>query len=257
MKKSTAFVLILSLISGYTFSAPELKGSPHELRGFLHPTDKVVTINGDAEEKAYTDKAIVSLVITTENKLLSQSISSNSILREKVTNSLISSGITSDAIKSSKFSSSPEYGWFGSKPSSYKVINRMAISITKEAQLKEIAVIADKHEEIELSDTAFEHTKKDEYNEKVKAKALANVIKQKEFYEKSLGLKLVPIGVRDLDIHQSATRGALVLEEVIVTAAKQGRNSYSSSPKYRDQTREPSFDEVKYEAYLSVDFKIE
>ncbi len=250
-------VVFLSLTSGHVFSEPELKGSPQELRGFLHPTDKVVTINGEAEEKAYSDKAIVSLVITTESKLLSQSISNNSSLREKITSSLISSGIDPDSIKSSKFSSSPEYGWFSSKPSSYKVVNRMAISITQEKHLKEIAIVADNHKEAKLSDTAFEHTKKDEYNEKVKAKALANVIKQKKFYEKSLGLKLSPIGIRDSNIRQRATRGAMVLEEVIVTAAKREKSSYSSVAKYRNQEQEPSFDEVKYEANLSVDFKIE
>jgi uncharacterized protein YggE len=250
-------IVFFGLISSHAFSAPELKGSPEELKGFLHPTDNVVTIAGEAEESVYTDKAIVSLVITTESKLLSQAISSNSALRERITSTLIDAGIDPDTIKSSKFSSSPEYGWFGSKPSSYKVVNRMAISITQERHLKEIAVVADNHDEVELSDTVFEHTKKDEYNEKVKAKALANVIKTKEFYEESLGLKLTAIGIRDLNIRLRATRGAMVLDEAIVNAAKPEKRSYSSVAKQRDQKNESSFDEIKYEANLSVDFKIE
>jgi hypothetical protein len=123
--------------------------------------------------------------------------------------------------------------------------------------LKEIAVVADQSEEVELSDTAFEHTKKDEFNEKVKAKALEKILKQKEFYEKSLGVKLVPVGIRDSSIRQRATRGAMVLEEIVVTAAKREKDSYSSVAKYQNQAQEPSFDEVKYEANMSVDFKIE
>jgi len=257
--KRIFLVVFLVLISGYAISEPELKGSPQELKGFLHPTGKVVTINGEAEEKAYSDKAIVSLAITTESKLLSQAISSNSALREKITAALIKSGVNANTIKSSKFSSLPEYGWFGSKPSNYKVVNRMAVSITQEKHLEEIAAVADKHVEVELSNTTFEHTKKDEYNEKVKAKALAKIIKQKEFYEQSLELKLSPIGIRDSNFRQRATRGAMVLEEVIMTTAKQEKSSYSSVANYRDQMQkqEPSFDEVKYQANLSVDFKIE
>lgn len=255
--KRTLCVILLSLTSAYALSGPELKGSPQELRGFLHPADKVITIHGNAEEKAYSDKAVVSLVISTENKLLSQSMSSNSALRAKITASLIDSGIDPDAIKSSKFSSSPQYGWFGSKPSSYEVVNRMAISITQEEHLKEIAVVADTFEEVELSDTAFEHTQKDGFNEKVKAKALANVVKQKLFYEKSLGLKLTPIGIRDSNVRQRATSGAMVLEEVVVTAARQSKSSYSPKAKRRNQEHDPSFDEVLYEANLSVEFKIE
>jgi len=255
--KRTLCLIFLSLISAYSFSAPELKGSPQELRGFLHPAEKVITINGEAEEKAYSDKAVVSLVISTENKMLSQSMSSNSLLRAKITASLIDSGIAPDAIKSSKFSSSPQYGWFGSKPSSYEVVNRMAISITQEEHLKEIAAIADQFAEVELSDTSFEHTHKDAFNEKVKAKALANVVKQKGFYEKSLGLKLTAIGILDSNVHQRATRGAMVLEEVVVTAARKSKSSFSSMAKRRGQEQRPSFDEIRYEASLSVEFKIE
>lgn len=179
--KKIAFTALCMLFTINAYAEPELKGSPDELRGFLHPADRVVTISGHAEEKAYSDKAIVSLVITTEEKLLSKAISINGNLRDKITRSLVSSGIQPDLIKSSKFSSSPQYGWFGSKPSSYKVVNRMAISISDAGHLKEIAAVGDQYEEVELSDTAFEHTMKDEYSEKVKAQALEKIKSQKAF----------------------------------------------------------------------------
>jgi uncharacterized protein len=258
MKKSL-LILALGILSGAVFAEPELKGSPNDLKGFLYPTENIVTINGQAEEKAYSDKAIVSLVITTEQKLLSQAISENSAVREEIAKLLISAGLDKNAINSSKFSSSPEYGWFGSKPASYKVVNRMSISILSESHLKEIAFVADKFKQVELSDTAFEHTKKDEYNEKVKTKALQNIMKQKEFYEKTLGVELKPVGIRDSDIHQGPTRGALAMEMemIVVTNSKAEKGDYLSQNRSRVQEQEPSFDEVKYQAILSVDFKIE
>ena len=255
MKK--ALLVILSLFSSLVFSAPEIKGSPQDLRGFLYPNDKIVTISGDAEERAYTDTAIVSLVITTEKKLLSEAIASNGSLRKKITNALTTAGISQQSINSSKFSSSPQFGWFGKKPTSYEVVNRMAISINSETQLEQVAKITDQAPEVEISNTSFEHSKKEEFNERVKVKALEKVLKQKQFYEQSLGVQLVPVGIRDSNIQQRATRGAAALEELVVTSAKLGDGNYSSESKFRSQFTESSFDEVEYEARISVDFKIE
>ncbi len=47
-----------------------------------------------------------------------------------------------------------------------------------------------------------------------------------------------------------------MLEEIVVSAARSDKQSYSSATGFRDQAQEPSFDEVKYEANMSVDFKI-
>ena len=257
--KKIATIILLAIASTGAFANPELKGHPEELRKFLHPSDKIVSIYAESEEKAYSDKAIISLVITTEDKKLSVALSKNSKFRKNITKQLIDSGIDQDSIKSSKFSTSPEYGWFGKKPNSYKVVNRMAISITDENQLNEIAAVADSKEEIELSDTSFEHTNKDETEDRVKEQALAKVMKQKEFYEKNLGIKLVPVGFRKANVGHAATRGAMVLEETIVTARK-GLSSYQDAPKSAnayDSNAESSFDEVKYEAGIYVDFKIE
>jgi uncharacterized protein len=255
--KQIILIAAFTLVSTSALSAPELKGTPEELRGFLHPADKVVSIHALAEEKAYSDIAIVSLVVTTEDKLLSDAISKNTILRAKITQSLVASGIHENLIKSSKFSSSPQYGWFGSKPSSFKIVNRMAISITDETHLKEIAVISDQYQEVDFSDTEFEHSAKDEYKQKVKAKAIDKILKQKIFYEKSLGLKLTAIGIRVSHIRQIATRGARVLEGAVISNRKHESDSFTSIAKFKEQAPSTSFDEVKYEADITVDFKIE
>lgn len=251
-------LLLLSsyLLSGTCLAVPELRGTPQDLRDLLYPSDKVVTISGHAEEKAYSDQAVVSLVITTEEKQLSSAIAGNSLLRERLRTALKAAGVPEDSVRNSKFSSSPQYGWLGKTPSSYKVINRMAATIDSESQLEAIARLADENREVELSDTAFEHSRKDEYNEKVKSLALQRVMEQKAFYEKNLGVKLSPIGIRSSDVSPQATRGAMALEEVIVTASRAGGDDYfSKSAGYRAQT--PSFDEINYEAEISVDFKLQ
>ena len=257
MKNLTLFLLICTS-SFFAMATPELKGSPEELRQFLHPSERIVSLHGQAEEKAYSDRAIISLVITTEDKQLSNSIAANSNLREFISEQLTSEGIESDSIKSSKFSTSPQYGWFGKKPDSYKVVNRMAITINDESQLKTIATVADSKAEIELSDTAFEHSKADEYKNKVKKLALGKAMKQKAFYESSLGVTLTPVGFRNSQIRFRGTQGANMLEEIVVTATKRSMGKMQDMALSRPTPKQPSsFDEIEYEAEIYIDFKIE
>ena len=257
MIRLTTCLLFCSLhLNG--FAQPELKGSPNELRHFLHPNDKIVTLSAEAEEKAYSDRAIISLLITSEDKLLSVSISNNIALRESISQQLVSAGINPEYIKSSTFSTSPQYGWFGKKPDSYKVVNRMAVTITEESQLNTIAGVADSEEEIELSDITFEHSKKDAYKSKVKQLALEKVMKQKALYESSLGVKLTPVSFRDNRLWVKGTQGAQMLEEVVVTASKRSRSYKDSAADFAQSVAprsvESSFDEIVYTAEIFVDF---
>mgnify|MGYP006129407289 FL=1 len=250
--------LLFFTVSTAAFAQPELKGSPNELRHFLHPNDKIITLSAEAEEKAYSDRAIISLVITSEDKQLSTSISNNIAIRESISRQLVSSGLNPDYIKSSKFSTSPQYGWFGKKPDSYKVVNRMAVTITEESQLRTIATVTDSKEEVELSDIAFEHSQKDAYKSRVKQLALEKVMKQKSIYESSLGVVLTPVSFRDNRLWVKGTQGAEMLEEIVVTASKRSR-SYSDKSVSHMQAPAPrsvesSFDEIVYTAEIFVDF---
>ena len=165
--------LVLCLLFPLTATAaPELKGNPEDLRGFLHPRDNIINISAEAEETAYSDQAMLNLVITTEEDKLSDSIKKNASLREQIRQTLISKAIPVNKINNSNFSSSSEYGWFGDEPDSYKVMNRIAIEINQEKQLQIIAELADQYEEAKFSATTFKHSKKEEYNQKVKQKAL-------------------------------------------------------------------------------------
>ncbi|MFC6632418.1 SIMPL domain-containing protein [Microbulbifer taiwanensis] len=248
--------LLVAPLSNLCVATPEIKGTPQDLRGLLYPTANTVTIHGSAEEKAYSDRAIVSLVVTTEDKQLADAIAGNSTLRDKLTRALSGAGIPQEDIRNSKFSSSPQYSWLGKAPSSYKVINRVAITIEEEGQLEAIARLADQNEEVELSDTSFEHSQEQAFNKKVKSQALARIMEQKADYEQVLGVKLSPIGIRTSNIGHRATRGAMALEEVIVTGARRARDDYASQS-LESSARASSFDEIQYEAELLVDFKIQ
>lgn len=256
-----SLVLMTLFFTQIAVAAPELKGSPQELRGFLYPRDHIVSISAQAEEKAYSDQAIISLVIKTEAKKLAQSISNNSKLRQQFTQDLIQAGLESEAIKSSKFSSSPQYGWFGNKPSSYEVINRMAITIKQSEHLETIASIVDQYDQVELSDTTFEHSQKDALQDAVKEKALKKILKRKQFYEQSLGLKLTPVDIRESNFRHQATEGAMALDEAVSASSARLKRSVQAMPAPVPQMgRSPgkqSFDEIKYEAHLTVEFKIE
>ena len=254
MNKITGIILFLCV--GMANSSPEIKGNPDELRSYFHPEEKTLSIRDEAVETAYTDQAIVNLVVKTEDKLLSKSMNINSKLRSKITKILIQEGIEESNIKNSKFSSSPQYGWFGSKPDSYEVMNRVAIKIKTEKQLEAIAFVADNHSEITLSGTTFEHSKKSNFEQLVKEKALKKVLEKKQFYEKSLGVKLVPVSFSESDVDFNATHGANLLEEeVVVTGIRASKDSYSKKRDYAPR-RENSFDEVKYRAVVTVEFKV-
>lgn len=253
--------ILLSIGAMTAQAAPEIKGTPDELRQLVHPVENRVMISGEAQEKAYTDKAIVSVVVTTEEKQLAKSLAANAALRSSIQQQLLKAGIAADAIKSSKFSTSPQYGWFGSKPDSYKVVNRMAITISEEKHMEAIATAADAHKEIEVSSTEFEHTQKDEFDQKVKAAALAKIMATKKNYEKTLGITLKPVAIRDSRIFQRASVGARGVEEVLVTAQRKMKTSATmadeSSFAPTPSSGGSSFDEIVYEAFLEVEFKVE
>lgn len=233
---------------------PEIKGNPAELEKFLKPEVPTVILKAKAEEKAYTDTAIISLVVTTENKLMAEAIKQNTNLRTGIMSTLVQAGIKADKIQSSKFSSSPQFGWFGSKPSSYEVVNRLAITIDDGKFMTDIANIADSHSEVELVDTQFEHSKAEAYTEKAKQKALEKILKEKSIYEKSLGVTLIAVDIIDTNVNQHGTDGAYALEEIVVTGARMSKSRSTSSNYSAPAVR--TFDEINYKAEVGVLFKV-
>lgn len=254
--KNILLCLSMAVFSSVTLAEPELKGSPNELRGFLHPQNNIVSIREAAEERAYSDTAIVSVMVTTEDKLLSSALSANATLRAALKSALIEGGVDKENINSSKFSSSPQYGWFGKKPNSYKVINRLSIKLFDEKHLQLVAKLADQNVEVEFSATTFEHSKKEQFKRKVQKKALDKIADKKAFYEESLGIGLEPIGIADIQHGQRGSKAAVLMEEVIMTAQRSERDLLSSAKYAPRVQKSTSFDEVIYQADISVRFKV-
>ncbi len=254
MRSLVFLMLFLPLVA---YSAPEIKGSPDELKSYIYPDERTLSISDKAEETAYSDEAIVNLVVTTEDKQLSTALKLNTDLRGKVKSILVAKGVREVDIKNSKFSSSPQYGWFGRKPDSYKVMNRMAIRISSERHMQDIAEISDQYTEINLSGTTFKHSEKSAFEQLVKKKALAKVMEKKAFYETSLGIKLVPVSFVESDVGLHATHGAgLFEEEVVVTSIRLSDGGSYSKTKSQPRPKN-SFDEVKYQAAVTVEFRVE
>ncbi|WP_444930100.1 SIMPL domain-containing protein [Microbulbifer sp. SSSA002] len=250
-------LLATLIIPSFALATPEITGSPQDLRGLIYPESKIVTLHGSAEETAYSDQAIVNVIVTTQEPRLSDAIANNSALREQLTRSLVEAGIDRGKIKNSKFSSSPQFGWLGKNPSSYKVINRVAITIDQENHLQAIAQLTDENKEIEIVSTSFEHSKVSEYTKKVQSKALAKIMEQKADYEGTLGIQLTPVNIRTRSLGYHGTAGADAVEEVVVTAARARSSGLKDSTSRTYIERETSsFDEVQYEASLSVDFQV-
>ena len=79
----------------------------------------------------------------------------NNAVKDEFINKLINNKIGEDNIKQSKFSSSPQSGWFGNK--SFEVINKASITIKNSNLLNTIASIVDKYDEINIIDISFKH----------------------------------------------------------------------------------------------------
>ena len=256
----TAAVLSLLAMSGvpaFASASPEVKGNPEELRRFLHPQKRLVSLNAEDEQKVYADIANVSLVVTTEESTMASALERNSKVRQTLIAALLSSGVKRDSINTSKFSTSPQYGWFGKKPTSYKVLNRMAVSITNEAQLHALAKLADSNKEVEFSETEFEYSQEDTLKKTLKARALKKIMEEKSFYEKSLGVSLKPVIFHDANVFQQATAGARALEEVAVMSAQDDYSGVKSKLRGApSQPRAGSFDEMVFRARLVVEFEV-
>lgn len=241
----------MSLLFAFSVSAEtELKGSPNELKSFLHPESNRISITQSAEETAFKDVAIISMMVTTEEEKLADSLGENAKIRAAISTALTANNILAKNIKNSKFSTSPDYGWFGSKPDSYKVANTVTVRIDNEAGLQSVAEIVDSYKEVTLLGTKYEHSEKAAYEQKVKENALHKVLKEKEFYSKTLGIKLKAVSFTDRASYEHDE-----IERIEVTGSRMKRANYSD---VSSQERAPtSFEKITYNATVSVRFTVE
>ena len=245
-------------LAGYShvsLAQAQLSGTPDELREFLHPRPNTVNINGEGELTAYKDVAKISLMITSNERSLSQAMQVNQALRLELIQEFIAAGIPADAINNSKFSSSPQFGLFGRNPNSFEVSARMEIEVVSEEHLQLLAAAADEHDEVDFQSTAFEHSEQDAFEDQVTQMALQDVMPQKAYYESSLGLELKAVnffygGIRRM---ARAMPQAMMAQEMAMDASG-GRAS--SSVSLAAPAVAPTFDEVEYQTNINVVFEI-
>jgi len=251
MRNTVLFVLMLSLTMSTAFAEPELKGTPAELSEYLTNVPKHITLSGKSERKTQADQAMVTIGVLTENSSLQTALISNQDLRTQVQGLLKKGGISEDKIKASRFSSTPQYGLFGKKPSSYKVENYVKITIANEKEFQEVAKIVDKFKEVEYKALDFEVSNKEKMEKEAVEQACEDVLKKKKIYEDKFGIKLLLKAFNEVDLNQisldtprEGVGGSMRMMEKLSSSAL---NVSMSS----------HFGEVVFTGYITVDYIIE
>ena len=249
--KPSLYLFICATFPGFSAVATEITGSPDELTEYLRSDVRTVSLQKRLTETTYTDLAKITLVVSTEGKQLSSAIAENTRLRETMIRSLTTAGIPADKIKSSKYSASPQYGWFGRSPSSFDVVNSLVVEVSSERQFLAVSELADADDSVSFGGVDFELGDEDGFEDQVREKALEAVLSDATFFEERLGLKLEPVAFSYSPIdRQGRNRNSGFIEEVIVTASR------GSSAKSAPALPPPTFDEVELMVSVQVTFEV-
>lgn len=240
---------LLTLLAGAAAST-ELSGTPDELRAFLQADVRTVVLSDHATETGYSDVAKISLAISTEARELAAAIESNNSIRQSVAAELVAAGLPENDIRSSKYSASPQFGWFGDDPNSFEVVNSLEVTVREQAHFQLVAEITDRYDEARFAGAGFEHSEKEAYEQKVRDKALDAILENQAYFEERLGLRLTPISFGFSDVY--ASEGDFgVVEEIVVTGSR-ARSFAAGAP-----PPAPTFDEVTYSVHVTVTFAID
>ena len=227
MRYYIILIFILILTSFAAHAAPELKGTPDELSNYLSAIPEEVTLTGEAKLEMQANKGIVTIGIKTEAPQLQKSLQENQELRNEITKKLISSGISQDNIKGTKFSSTPEYGFFGKKPNNYVVDNSLKISVENEKELQEVAGIVDNYKNVFYQGLELKKEKKEEVKKQLLNMALANAKARQKVYENELNIILEPIS-----FEENISVDMPVMQEMFSRKSKLAYESIVSSSSY-------------------------
>lgn len=251
-------VLALVISSSVVLAEPELKGSPIELANYLTEIPKTVTIPGEAEIKIQADRAQVNLKVVTEDSSLQKAIVENRQVRTKIETQLKEKGVAPENIRSSQFSSTPEYGWFGDKAKTYTVENMVIVTINSEEQFRLIAQLIDQNKEVRYLGMEYEHSDKDALKLKALANACEAVNAKKEIYEKTLNVALKPVSfsqphvmlgvANDEYMARNASAGQYLANKVEKMVAPSAPNAPGDAP--------ARFDELVFTAQITVDYQL-
>jgi uncharacterized protein len=241
MRQLIICILFFLFTSNLALAEIELKGSPRELSKYLSPLPEKVSIRGEAKIEIQTESGIVTLGIKTESSQLQKSLKKNQTFRSEITTQLTKSGINESRIKGTKFSSTPEYGFFGKKPNNYVVKANLKITIQNEKELQEVARIVDSNENVFYHGLELKEQEKNEIKKKLLDMALKNASAKKIIFETELGITLKPIKFYDyISIKEEIARqphsiqNEIVLHEKI--SSEESNSSYEGGLSFGDHT---------------------
>jgi uncharacterized protein YggE len=212
-----------------------------------------------------SDKAIVSVSVRTEDKLLETALRNNQELRGKIVASLVQHGLKNDQIKASQFSQTPKYGMFGDKAKSYVVENTIKITVQNEKEFQAVARVVDSGSEVRYLGVEFEQTDKVIYKTKALSEACDKATEKRKLLESKFGFKLVPVkmteGVRltapatPIGRYGGGYVSSVVSKRAVGVTEIAGMHGEAEAAAVDDGGS--TFGELVYKAEVTVDYQVE
>ena len=244
--KINLYILLL-VCTQFVFATPEIKGSPGEIKQYLNGIPKVISIRVQADEVVSSQQARIRLLVETESKALSDALRQNQAIRKIIRKKLLGFAIKPDEINESKFSSTPEYGFFGDLPKSYHVSNTLSVLVDSEEKMIAVASIADTEKQVRYLSSKPEIVGKDKIYQKLTDKALQLAKAKADLYQQQLAVKLVPVFVEENT--QSVIAQTRLAQD---KSLKRGMSSVA----YFNPTATSSFGESKLSVNALVQYKV-
>src|SRR3972149_1569948 len=173
-------ILFFTCFVHAALAAPELRGTPDQLLEYLADAPGRVVIQGMGEVKAAADEANIVFVVKSTDDSFQTALQKNKTLRAEVVDYLKAQGIPSDKITSEKFSSTPVYGVFGSKPKSYEVVNKISVKVSSEKEFEMVSTVVDKWRDVAYAKTTVKHSDEDALKRAATRKALDDAMTKKK-----------------------------------------------------------------------------
>ncbi len=254
----TRYIILMTLLGlpGLLSAAPELKGDPEELANYLIDGKRVVSIAAHGQSKVQADRAIITLRVKTKDGAFAQALKSNREARTKLSHQLQQGGIAPERISAGKFSSLPNYGFFGDKPSSYEISNEVSVVVRGEDDMAVIAQAVDGMKEVSYLAAQFEDSNKKIHEGVALDDALAAIALKKSAYEKALGIKLAPLRISESTYqHAPAGQG---MAKFAARSMMQAQDSAESAPgESADGGSAAGFGELRYETDVNAEYLVQ
>lgn len=248
MRQFLIFLVLFMAAPTLALAEVELKGSPEQLAHYLSSMPKEVVLTGEAKLEILADSGIVTVGIKTEHQRLQQALQDNQTRRNEIVAQLVQFGLAQERIRGTKFSSTPEYGFFGEKPKNYVVENMLKITVESENELQEVARIVDSHRDVFYQGLELKEQEKDAIKKKLLDLALANANVRKKTYEAELGVALIPIGFEEyIAVTPQPARPRQLQKNKMLyeVSSSAGSGSYSEALSFGEHTYQGSVN-VRY-----------